>query len=286
MRQIFMALPPVVNFTILLESPLADSSRWQTFVYEAKELIKMLNKFETKAVINVTDNFDRFLKILSEKKVDCFVFDWNYKECDVLALIGKIRKSNNFNKSAIIVLYDKKDEVDPKQYSALNINMAVTRPIFFENFTNDLNMYLEKKFSKLIPENYNVLLVDDEPDIIDLLESYIHKLEHKNIYKAKSVAEAKKLITETDFDLIFVDHNLGDGYATDVIAFARSFKDRKRLQNSLPIIVSGDVSIEDTMNFRKSGINDQIIKPFDFFEFQEKLTDALQKHLEKKNPKK
>jgi DNA-binding response OmpR family regulator len=281
-----MALPPVVNFTILLESPVADSHRWQTFVYEAKELIKMLNKFETKAVVNITDNFDRFLKILTEKKVDCFVFDWNYKECDILALIAKIRKSNNFNKSAIIVLYDKKDEVDPKQYSVLNINMAVTRPIFFENFTTDLNMYLEKKFSKLIPTNYNVLVVDDAPDIIDLLENYIHKLEHKNIFKAKNIVQAKELIAEIDFDLMILDHNLGDGFSTDVIEYARSFKDRKRLQNALPIIISGDLSIEDTMNLRKAGINDQIIKPFDFFEFQEKLTDALQKHLEKLNPKK
>lgn len=281
-----MALPPVVNFTILLESPIADSSRWQNFVYESKELIKMLDKFETKAVINITDNFDRFLKILTEKKVDCFVFDWNYKECDLLALVGKIRKSNNFNKSAIIVIYDKKDEVDPKQYSALNINMAVTRPIFFENFTTDLKTYLEKRFAKVIPEHYNVLLVDDEPDVLEMIATYLHKLEHKNVFKAKNLAEAKKLINETDFDMLIVDHSLGDGYSTDVVSYARSFKDRKRLQDCLPIVISGNVSTEDTLNFRKENILDQIIKPFDFFEFQEKLTDGIQRHLDKRKKSK
>ena len=276
-----MALPEVVKFTILLESPIADSTRWQNFVYESKELIKMLHKLETKAEISITDNFDRFLKILTQNKVDCFVFDWNYKECDILALIGKIRKSNNFNNATIIVLGDKKDEVNPNQYSVLNINMAVTRPIFFENFTNDLKMYLEKKFSKLIPDHFNVLIVDDEPEVLELVETYMHKLEHKNIKKAKSVALAKALIAVTDFDLIIVDHFLSDGVSTDVISFARSFKDRNRLQTCLPIIISGDLSIEETMDLRKANINDQIIKPFDFFEFQEKLSDALQKHAEK-----
>ena len=83
-----MALPEVVKFVILLESPIAEAQLWQNFVYEAKEFIKMLNKFETKADIKLTDNFDQFLNILAKNKVDCFIFDWNYKECTPSCLSG------------------------------------------------------------------------------------------------------------------------------------------------------------------------------------------------------
>jgi DNA-binding response OmpR family regulator len=273
-----MALPEVVSFAILLESPIADAHSWQSFVYESKELIKMLNKFETKAEIHLTDNFDQFLGVLKKNKVDCFVFDWNYKDCDVLALIGKIRKSNNFSNSTIIVVYDKKDEIDPKEYSALNIHMAVTRPIFFENFNTDLKMYLEKKFSKLIPEHYNVLVVDDVPDVVELVEGYLERLEHKNILKAYSLAGAKKLIDEHDFDLLILDQNLGDGTCYDLMDYLRTFVERKRLLDALPVIITGTASIENTMRLRLNHVYDQIIKPFDFFEFQEKLAYALENH--------
>lgn len=270
-----MALPEVVKFLILLESPIADSGKWQNFVYESKELIKMINTLETRAEVTVTDNFDKFLNILSRTRIDCFVFDWNYKECDILALIGKIRKSTNFNNSTMIVLSDKKDAVNPNQYSVLNINMAVSRPIFFDNFTNELKKYLEKKFAKLIPEHYNVLIVDDIPEIVELIEGYLGRLEHKNITKAYTVEEAKKLFETQDFDLMILDQNLGDGTCYDLIRYQLIFENRPRLMNALVIVITGTNSIENTMNLRMNQIDNQIIKPFDFFEFQEKLTYAL-----------
>lgn len=270
-----MALPEVVKFLILLESPIADSGKWQNFVYESKELIKMINKLETRAEITVTDNFDKFINTLSRTRIDCFVFDWNYKECDILALIGKIRKSTNFNNSTMIVLSDKKDAVNPNQYSLLNINMAVSRPIFFDDFTNELKKYLEKKFAKLIPEHYNVLIVDDVPEIVELVEGYLGRLEHKNITKAYTVEEAKKLFETQDFDLLILDQNLSDGTCYDLIRYQRIFENRPRLLNALVIVITGTNSIENTMNLRMNQIGNQIIKPFDFFEFQEKLTYAL-----------
>jgi DNA-binding response OmpR family regulator len=274
-----MALPNVVKFMILLESPIADSHQWQTFVYEAKELIKMLHKFETRAEIQITDNFETFLNVLSTYKVDCFVFDWNYKECDILSLMAKIRKSNNFSNSTMIVLYDKKDEVDPNEYSALNINMAVTRPIFFENFNTDLKMYLEKKFSKLIPESYNVLVVEPNQESVNQIGEYLKKLEHLKTTMVKSVAESKKLIATTDFDLIIIEQNLSDGTCFDVIDYMRNFKERTRLVNALPIVISEQDSIDSTMTLRLNRVFNQIIKPFDYFEFQEKLSYALENHV-------
>jgi DNA-binding response OmpR family regulator len=240
----------------------------------------MLNKFETHAEIQVTDNFDSFLNILSTYKVDCFVFDWNYKECDILSLMAKIRKSNNFSNSTMIVLYDKKDEVDPNEYSALNINMAVTRPIFFENFNSDLKMFLEKKFSKLIPEDYNVLVVEQNQETTNNINDYLHKLEHKKISMVKSAGEAKKLIASTDFDLIIIEQNLSDGTCYDVIEHMRTFKERERLMHALPIVISDQDSIDGTMTLRLNRVFNQIIKPFDFFEFQEKLTYALENHVQ------
>lgn len=270
-----MALPEVVKFVILLESPIANAQLWQSFVYESKEFIKMLNKFETKADIKLTDNFDQFLGILAKNKVDCFIFDWNYKECKILDLMAKIKISKNFNTSAIIVVNDKKDEVNPSEYSALNISMAVTRPIFFENFNTDLKMYLEKKFTKLIPEDYNVLIVDDEPDICEIVEANLQSLGHKKIYKAGSVLSANKFIDDRDFDILILDWNLGEGTCFNVIDHLRTHTTRKRLQDALIICISGRDSIEDIMRLREYKVNDHIIKPFDFVEFKDKLTDAL-----------
>jgi DNA-binding NtrC family response regulator len=58
--------------------------------------------------------------------------------------------------------------------------------------------------------------------------------------------------------------------------YLRSFTNRKRLQEALPIIITGTDTIENTMTMRLKNIYNCIIKPFDFFEFQDKLSYALQ----------
>src|SRR5690606_34087873 len=64
-----------------------------------------------------------------------------------------------------------------------------------------------------------VLLVDDEPDLLDLMELTLIKMGLETD-RATSVAEAQVRLLQTQYDLCLTDMRLGDGEGLEVIAAA------------------------------------------------------------------
>lgn len=61
-----------------------------------------------------------------------------------------------------------------------------------------------------------ILIVDDEPDLLDLMELTLVKMGLET-RRAASVSEAKKVLAEARFDLCLTDMRLGDGSGLDVL---------------------------------------------------------------------
>ncbi len=103
--------------------------------------------------------------------------------------------------------------------------------------------------------NETILVVDDEFSIRDIMQSFLSRNGFR-VFSAKNYDESIQLINETDFDLIFVDINLGEKSGMDVLREARS------LQPHCPVVmVTGYPDIDTSSESVRLGAFDYIRKP-------------------------
>jgi DNA-binding response OmpR family regulator len=250
-------------------------------VQEAKILRTLLSDLSLKLEIIVAESLDQFKSIVLKDQVDCFILDWKFENYSVADLAIQIRKSNKYRHTPIIMVPNLEDSAIPNEYSAIKLDMLLYRPFNFVEFEKPLLDVLNKKFGHIIPDHFEVLILDDDPDVLEINIDFLNRLEHKKYQTCSSVSEAKKLVSEKDFDLLLLDWNLADGTCIDLIEFIRSKKDKIRLNSALIIAITGRDDVDDIMNLLKFNVVDHIIKPYQYDEFEDKLIYALERHKKK-----
>lgn len=101
-----------------------------------------------------------------------------------------------------------------------------------------------------------VLVVDDEPSVISLLEVLL-KRHHLQVATATSASEAIKLMLDTSYGCLMVDKNLPDKSGLDVIAEAR------RLHPYCAcIVMTAFPSYDSILAALRMGAVDYLEKPF------------------------
>ncbi len=111
------------------------------------------------------------------------------------------------------------------------------------------------------------LIVDDEPDIIELL---VMTLERMNIecYRAETLAAAKKLLAAKTFDLCLTDMRLPDGNGIEIVA---------TIGRNLPVVmITAHGNVESAVAAMKAGAFDFIAKPVKLPELRNLVKNALQ----------
>lgn len=244
---------------------------------EASELVNVLSKTNIDLDITIASHMDDFISTVTKEVFQCFILDWNYTQYSAIELIHKIRKSNKYKKTPIVVVTNKEDAKLPMQYAVLDVDFVISRPFKAEIFDETFIQAIVKKPTQVIPEHYNVLILDDNPDILELIADHMLELKHTKFKTCSSIAEAKKLLAEDDFDLFLLDWNLGDGTCIDLIEFIRSKKQNKRLSEALIMVITGRDSVDDIMTLLRYDVKDYIIKPFDYSELEEKLLYAFER---------
>jgi CheY-like chemotaxis protein len=111
----------------------------------------------------------------------------------------------------------------------------------------------------------NVLVVDDEIDICTLLAQQLRKLGFQTSY-CQSIREASDRISQSSYDLIFVDLNLTDGSGYDLIGTVRE------VDKDIKIIVISAYEGE-RQKILDTGASMYVPKPFT----KEMIREALQK---------
>lgn len=245
---------------------------------EARILSTLLGNLQLNLEITVATHIDQFLSSTSSGVFDCLILDWKYEHYAITELVTKLRASKKYHKIPIVCVVDKKDVFLPAQYSALNVDLLISRPFNVLEFEKQLTEILNKKLGRIIPEHFEILVLDDNPDILEIHVDNLKELKHLKYQTCSSIAEAEKLINEKDFDLFLLDWNLEDGTCIDLIEFIRSKKKNRRLNEALIMAVTGRDAVEDIMTLLKYNVKDYIIKPYGFSEFEEKLIYALERH--------
>jgi len=106
-----------------------------------------------------------------------------------------------------------------------------------------------------VPRKSTVLVVDDEPDIRELLELTLIKM-GIGVVVAGSVGEAKDRLSETRFDLCLTDMRLRDGEGLDLVRHIAN------LGFDLPVaVITAFGSAENAVAALKAGAFDYVSKP-------------------------
>jgi len=126
---------------------------------EARELSTLFNALKIKSNITTIKTLDEFVSsLLLTENIECFILDWNYKHYPIVDLVKKIRKSESYRKTPIVLVTDKKDARIPIQFSALNVGLVIPRPFIPADFVDSFTQLLEQKSSSIIPATYDVLI--------------------------------------------------------------------------------------------------------------------------------
>ena len=116
-----------------------------------------------------------------------------------------------------------------------------------------------------------ILVVDDEPTLIDLVGDVVGGQIACNVISAKNIAEAKKILASTPIELLVADVNLPDGKGTDLVS---SLKEAQPHANA--IVITGQPSMDGAINAMRHGAVDFLPKPFSAASLVERVGKALE----------
>ncbi len=114
-----------------------------------------------------------------------------------------------------------------------------------------------------------VLIVDDEPDIRELLDITLSRMSLET-RTADSLKAARSQLADTDFQLVLTDMNLPDGNGIDLVS------QLQETRPDLPVaVITAYGSMETAINALKSGAFDFISKPVDLARLRELIANAI-----------
>ncbi|WP_349747067.1 sigma-54-dependent transcriptional regulator [Pseudomonas frederiksbergensis] len=114
-----------------------------------------------------------------------------------------------------------------------------------------------------------ILIVDDEPDIRELLEITLGRMK-LDTFSARNLAEAQALLAQDTFDLCLTDMRLPDGTG---LALVQHIQQRYA---QVPVaMITAYGSLETAINALKAGAFDFLTKPVDLTRLRELVISAL-----------
>jgi len=116
---------------------------------------------------------------------------------------------------------------------------------------------------------HTVLLVDDEPDILELLSITLMRMDI-GTKQAETIAEAHQLLANQHFDLCLTDMHLPDGNGLDLVAYIQQH------HANLPVaVITAFGSIETAIDALKQGAFDFVSKPVELPRLRDMVQQAL-----------
>jgi len=114
-----------------------------------------------------------------------------------------------------------------------------------------------------------VLIVDDEPDIRELLEITLGRMALETA-SAKDLQSAKELLTKENFDLCLTDMRLPDGDGIELVEHIQ------QSHSHMPVaVITAHGSTETAIKALKTGAFDFVSKPVDLQKLRDLVTSAL-----------
>jgi two-component system response regulator PilR (NtrC family) len=117
----------------------------------------------------------------------------------------------------------------------------------------------------------SILLVDDEPDIIEILEIALRD-EGMEVCRAASAKAALELLRKNDFDIVISDIRMPDMSGVELL------KEAKQLApDTVFILITAYASTDTAIEALQHGAYDYLTKPFKMEELLEIVRNSLEK---------
>ena len=117
--------------------------------------------------------------------------------------------------------------------------------------------------------NPHVLVIDDEPDILELIEITLNQMDIKTT-TAQNITSAKKLLAQHKFDLCLTDMKLPDGNGLDLV---KHFQ--QHYPNSPIAVITAHGSVNTAIQAMKYGAFDFVSKPVELTTLRQLVQNAL-----------
>jgi len=117
----------------------------------------------------------------------------------------------------------------------------------------------------------SVLVVDDEPEMIETFREVILAGIECKLHVARSMTEARKVLTKHPVDVMVADVMLPDGSGLDLLPELRLTS-----PCAAAVFMTGDPSIDHTVHALRHGAVDYITKPFTATQVTERLREIIQ----------
>lgn len=248
---------------------------------EAISLSKQLKEIAPNVHFIIAGTFSEFSQqTMNINKVNCFIVEEKYKDCAAVDLIDQIKINSKYKKSVISVFSTNLKKLDNKFYD-LNTDYIFDLSFELKNVISSLRELIAKNLTPVIPKEFNVLVLDNSLEILEVISLHLRELGHEKIELCIDIQEARKCLLSKDYDLLLLDWNLDDGTCFDVIDFIKNNPVSSRTKAAVTVVITGRDDVEDIMTLLKYGIKDHIIKPFGFQEFEDKIGYALEKNVKR-----
>lgn len=117
-----------------------------------------------------------------------------------------------------------------------------------------------------------VLVVDDEPAMLEMFRDIVVSDVACKLHVAKSMAEARKVLTKQSIDVMVADVMLPDGSGMDLLAELKLTS-----PSGAAVFMTGQPSVEQTTYAMRHGALDYLPKPFSAEQIREHVKIAIQK---------
>lgn len=241
-------------------------------IEEASSLKTIIKELPLNIEVTIAKDIDNFILQTSSGKIDFLILDWNYQQCSAIDLIEKVRYAEKYKNIPVVMIANQEDRDIQKKYPHLKINLVFNRPINKDDIQHFLPILFENQGHSIIPKDFKVLIVDNNPNILEIMSDHMDQIGHSKYQTCLSVKEAMSLVEINHYDLLLLDWNLDDGTCLDIIKFINTKK------HSLIVVITGRDDVEDLMTLLHYNVKDHIIKPFDHAEFKEKISYALERY--------
>jgi FixJ family two-component response regulator len=127
----------------------------------------------------------------------------------------------------------------------------------------------KKRASKGIPR---VLVVDDEPDLVQMLRDVVGRKIDCKFLSAADIEEAKKIIAKEPVELLVTDLHLPGGDGMTLLPELR-----EKLPSANAIVITGRPTMNGAISALRAGAADFLPKPFSAEQICERISNALKR---------
>jgi len=104
---------------------------------------------------------------------------------------------------------------------------------------------------------YNILLVEDDKDILQVNANMLKRHGGYHLYLAENLAAGRKIFSDADIDMAILDIMLPDGSGLDFL------KEIKQTANIPVLLLTALSEADDEVKGLKAGGDDYLAKPYD-----------------------